>query len=194
MKSLFTFFLALSCLFITVPLFAAQSWEVETTHSGIYFGVNHIFVPAKGYFNQYNADIRFDPDDLASSSFFIEIAVKSIFTNDAKRDKHLLSKDFFSARAYPKITFKSNSIEKVSDSRYNLKGTMTMKGVSKNITIPVTFHGVKNHPSVKGTRVAGLSGKFTVNRLEYNVGDGKFADLGVVGKNVEVEVEMMLLK
>ncbi len=137
---------------------------------------------------------RFDPQDLASSSFSMEIAVKSIFTNDAKRDKHLLSKDFFNARDYPKITFKSSSMEKVSDTQYNLTGTMTMKGVSKQITIPVTFHGVKDHPSAKGTRVAGLSGKFTIDRLMYNVGDGRFADLGVVGKEVDVELEMMLLK
>nr|WP_319394984.1 YceI family protein [uncultured Desulfobacter sp.] len=194
MKSLFTFILVLFCLFITTPLFAAQAWTLDAVHSGIYFSVNHIFVPAKGFFNDYDADIRFDPQDLASGSFSMEIAVKSIFTNDAKRDKHLLSKDFFNARDYPKISFKSSRMEKVSDTLYHLKGTMTMKGVSKQITIPVTFHGVKDHPSQKGTQVAGLSGKFTVDRLAYNVGDGRFADLGIVGKDVDVELEIMLLK
>ncbi len=194
MKSLFAFLLVLSSFFITTPLFAAQSWGVDTSHSGIYFDVNHIFVPTKGNFNTYNADIKFNPDDFTASSFFIEVAVKSIFTNNAKRDKHLLSEDFFSAKDYPKITFKSSSIEKVSATGYNLNGTMTMKGVSKEITIPVIFHGVKDHPAVKGKKVAGLSGKFTLNRLDYNVGNGKFADIGVVDKNVEVEIELMLSK
>ena len=193
MKSLFTF-LVFSCLFITTPLSAAQDWKADTNHSGIYFSVNHIFVPVKGHFNEYNADIRFDPQNLVSSSFSMEIIVKSIFTNNAKRDKHLLSKDFFNASEYPKITFNSSSIEKVSDTKYNLKGTMTIKGVSKEITIPVTYHGSKDHPSEKGTSVAGISGKFTIDRLGYNVGDGRFADFGLVGKDVDVEVEMEILK
>lgn len=58
----------------------------------------------------------------------------------------------------------------------------------------MTFNGLKDHPSAKGARIGGISGKFTVDRLGYNVGDGRFVDLGLVGKDVDIEVEMEIIE
>jgi len=172
---------------------AAASWQLDKAHSNIYFGVDHIFSEVKGMFNEFTLEAAFDPKNLAESSFAFTIKVDSIDTGIAKRDKHLLSADFFDASNYPQMRFESSTITDAGNSVYEVAGTLTIKDKQYDLTLPLTLAGVAEHPAKKGTRVAGFNGVITIDRLAYGVGSGKFHEMGVVGKDVEVFVSLELL-
>jgi polyisoprenoid-binding protein YceI len=171
----------------------AKSWELDKAHANIYFGVDHIFTQIRGHFDDFSAKINFDPEDLGASSFFFEIKVDSINTNNGKRDKHLRSADFFNESDFPVIQFQSKSIAATGNNTYNVTGTLTMKGKEYDFILPLSLAGVKDHPMVKGAQVAGFNGELLIDRLEYGVGNGKYYKLGVVGKEVEILVALEVL-
>jgi len=171
----------------------ATSWELDKPHANIYFEVNHIFTKIRGRFDEFSAKINFDPENLAASNFFFEIVVDSINTNVAKRDKHLRSADFFNESDFPVIRFQSKTITSTGENTYDVAGTLTMKGKDYDFVLPLTLAGVKDHPAMKGVKVAGFNGEATIDRLEYGVGNGKFYKMGVVGKEVEIVVGLEVL-
>ncbi len=172
---------------------AAPTWNLDKAHSNIYFSVDHIFSKVHGHFNEFITDIAFDPADLESSKFDFEIQVNSIDTNIGKRDKHLQSPDFFDAAGFPLMTFKSSKISDKGNGMYDVAGTLTIKEKDYDLTLPLKLEGVKEHPAKKGTNVAGFNGRVTIDRLAHGVGAGKFYDMGVVGKDVDVFVSLELL-
>jgi len=163
-------------------------WKIDPAHTGIYFSIDHIFSKVKGYFGEFDGRIEFDPDNLEKSGFDFTVKVKSINTNNSKRDNHLQSDDFFSVKNYPDIRFKSSSITHNGDNQYSVTGTLNMKDVSREIELPLTFFGTKTHPFDPKQEVAGFETNITIDRFDYNVGNGKFLKLGVVGKEVDVFV------
>lgn len=168
----------------------APKWELDPAHSGIYFGVSHIYSTTRGYFEDFTGTVVFSPDDLAGSRFDFEVMVKSINTGNGKRDGHLKSGEFFDAKKYPKMTFASTAVKHVKDNMYEVEGKLTVKDVTKTISVPFTLLGVKDHPFDKGSQVAGFEARMTIDRLAYHVGGGKFYDMGVVGKNVDVLITL----
>ena len=169
---------------------AAPKWELDPAHSGVYFGVNHIYSTTRGYFEAFNGTVLFSPDDLAGSRFDFEVKVKSINTGNSKRDGHLNSGDFFDSKKYPTMTFTSSAVRHVKDDQYLVEGKMTVKDVSQTVSVPFTFMGVKAHPFDNKSEVAGFEARMTIDRLAYGVGGGKFYDMGVVGKEVEVLISL----
>ena len=172
---------------------AIRSWELDKAHSNFYFGVGHIFSVVQGQFNDYSGEITFDPNNLEESHLFFEIKTASINTNMAKRDKHLQSSDFFDAKQFPVMTFNSTKITDAGDGVYEVLGNFTVKGQSHELVLPLTFAGIKKHPAVKGKEVIGLNGRVTIDRLAYKVGHGKFYDMGMVGKDVDIFVTLEAL-
>lgn len=164
----------------------APAWTIDKVHSGIYFSIQHIYSTVKGQFNEFDGKIHFDPDNLEQSRFDFTVNVNSIDTKTPKRDSHLLSGDFFDAKTYPVMTFKSASIKHVENERYTVEGILTVKDVSRTVTIPFTFFGTKPNPFNPKQQVAGFEARMTLDRLEYHVGNGKFLKLGVVGKEATV--------
>lgn len=195
MKRLVMFTLAL--LFVAVgghPVSAAvRGWELDKAHTNFYFSVDHIYSKIQGHFNEYTGEVKFDPKNLAESRFFFKIETASVDTNVAKRDKHLQSADFFDAGKYPEMTFESTKITDAGQGRYEVQGKFTVKGEEYPLLLPLTLAGIKDHPAVKGKEVIGFNGKVTIDRLAYKVGSGKFHDLGVVGKDVEILVSIEAL-
>ena len=186
--------LALTVLIGTQSAFgAARSWDLDKAHSNVYFTVDHIFSKTNGHFNDLKTEVNFDPANLAQSRFYFEIKTNSIDTNIGKRDKHLQSADFFDAREFPLITFESKKITDAGSGIYDVAGTLTLKGKPYDFTLPLKLVGVKEHPAQKGTDVAGFNGSFTIDRLAHEVGNGKFYEMGVVGKDVDVLVTLELL-
>lgn len=182
--------LASSSLLLAAP----PKWEVDHDHSGLYFSVQHIFSQVKGHFREYKGEILFDPADLEGSRIGFEVEVKSIFTDIPKRDKHLLSADFFDEGTYPLITFRSTEITKTDENLYQVIGTLTIKDVTQEVTLPLTLLGITEHPAQKGTQVAGFAGELAIDRLSFHVGNGKFADMGLVGKTVAIDIQLELLR
>jgi polyisoprenoid-binding protein YceI len=194
MKTTISVLLSLILILSTSLVFgAARSWEVDKAHSAIYFTVDHIFSKTRGHFNEFDIKTNFDPAQLDQSSFEFTIEVDSIDTNITKRDKHLLSADFFDSGKFPQMTFTSTKITDEGDGLYNVIGTLRVKDKDYDLTLPLTLVGVTEHPAKKGTDVAGFNGTITFDRLAHGVGTGKFYDMGVVGKDVEVLVTLELL-
>lgn len=171
----------------------AYDWAVDKDHTEIRFEVNHILTGVSGRFNEFKGEIHFDPDRPETGKFDFTVKVDSVDTANGKRDNHLRSKDFFDAGAFPEMKFRSTGISHIQGDRYALDGKMTIKGVSKDIRIEFTFLAPKPHPFEKKKNVAGFTTQFTLNRLDYSVGDGKFLKMGVVGKEVDVEIAMEAL-
>lgn len=184
----------ISALFIAGNSYGkATVWEIDKAHSNFYFGVDHIFSKVNGLFTDYSGTIHFDPADLKQSKFVFEIQVKSIVTHNAKRDKHLLSADFFDESAFPTMKFESTNITTEGNSMYAIEGTFTVKGKKYPLTLPLSLAGIQEHPMKKGTQVAGFNGTLTIDRLVYGIGSGKFYEYGVVGKDVDIFVSLELL-
>lgn len=189
-------FLKLSAVFLFVLIFSAQAvaaapqWDLDPAHSGIYFSINHIYSTLRGHFEDFQGTVMFAPDDLAGSRFDFEVEVKSINTSNSKRDGHLNSEEFFDAKKYPKMTFKSTAIKHVKDNQYTVDGEMTVKDVSQTVSLPFIFFGVKTHPFDNKSDVAGFEARMTIDRMTYHVGGGKFYDMGVVGKDVDVLITL----
>lgn len=185
------FFLLLSTG--VVPLYAA-SWNIDNNHSGMYFRINHIYSKVQGHFNDFSGTFDFDPENLAASKISFEIKVESIDTNIAKRDKHLLSKDFFDAAKHPTMSFSSNSITKTGENSFEAKGKFTVKGETYDLVLPLKFAGMMDHPREKNMLVAGFDSNLVLDRLEYKIGSGTFYKAGVVDKDVEILVSLEVMK
>jgi polyisoprenoid-binding protein YceI len=126
----------------------------------------------------------------------VELTIKadSIDTKDEARDEHLRSADFFEVEKYPEITFKSSKITKVDGSTYAVVGTLTMHGVSRQITLTVSYLGEALDPW-GGTR-AGYQLNTTVNRKDYGISWNKTLDSGglILGDEVEVSIDLEVVQ
>ena len=173
---------------------AAQEWDFDTAHSRFYFTVDHIFSRVVGLFEDYSGTFHFDTDNLEESVIDISIKAKSLNTNIRKRDNHLRSDDFFAVSKYPLITFKSRRITHKVGNQYEVEGDFTMKDVTKTLVLPLTYFGTKDNPLKKGQIVAGFETKISIDRLDYHVGSGKFSQMGVAGKEVDILVSLEMLR
>ena len=192
MKHIYSIIIAAVVLVFSSQAFA-YNWAVDKDHSEIRFEVTHILTGVSGRFNDFEGKIFFDPTRPETGKFDFTVKVDSVNTNNGKRDTHLRSKDFFNTSTFPDMKFKSTGISHVQGDRYALEGKMTIKGVSKDIHIEFRFLEPKSHPFEKKKKVAGFITRFSLNRLDYSVGNGKFLEMGVVGKEVDVEIAMEAL-
>jgi len=178
---------------LAAPAFAADTWVVDPGHSEVSFQVRHLMSRVRGVFRDFTATIVRDSDP-AKSSVEFTIQAKSIDTGIADRDKHLRTADFFDVDNHPTITFKSTAIEKVSDTEYKVTGPLTMRGVTKVITLPVVFDGEMKDPW--GNLRAGFSTETTVDRKEYGINWNKALDQGgfLLSDDVDVEIHLSTKK
>lgn len=180
---------------LALPLHAeVRPWKIDTEHTNFYFSVDHIYAKVQGRFTDYKGTLSFDPDNLQDSKMSFEIKVKSVDTGIGKRDRHLLSADFFDASKYPLITFTSKSITKAEENTYNVGGILTIKDVSTELILPLSFAGMRVSPLAPDMEVAGFNGRLTLDRLAYHVGDGKYYKMGAVGKDVDILVTIEALR
>jgi polyisoprenoid-binding protein YceI len=183
---------ALSALAV-IPA-SAETYNIDPGHSEVSFQIRHMVSQVRGRFNQFSGTVNMDPKNPAASSVEFKIKTDSIDTNVADRDKHLRGADFFDAEKYPEITFKSKSVKPAGKDKYNVLGTLTMHGVSKDITLPVTFLGEGKDPW-GGTR-AGFETTTTLNRKDFGIVWNKAVDNGgvLLGDDVKVEINLETTK
>lgn len=197
MKTGFQVLTIVFSLFLCAGLARAEAleWKIDKAHSNIYFDVRHTFVTVRGLFEDFSGTMVFDPEDKDASRVAFEVNVDSIDTNIEKRDAHLRSADFFEVSQFPHMRFESTRIEDApGEDQYTLKGRLTIKGVTRSVAVPFTYLGMRDNPLEKGQQVAGFEGEFTINRLDYKVGSGKFAKMGVVGETVHILVALEVLR
>lgn len=187
-------FIVATILFSGFTQAAPVEWSIDKAHSNFYFDIRHIFSTIRGNFEGFTGKILFDTDKPETSSVAFELEVKNINTGITQRDNHLRTKDFFDEEKYPLMKFKSILVKHVEGNKYIMKGPFTIKDVTKTIEIPFTYLGIKDNPSKQGELVAGFDALFTIDRLAYNVGDGKFYKMGLIDKDVKIFISLELTK
>jgi polyisoprenoid-binding protein YceI len=149
----------------------AVTYRIDPVHSFIIFRVKHLNTGfAYGRFNTFSGTIVVDEKNPANSSIELEIDANSIDTGNSQRDDHLRSPDFFSARQFPKITFKSTRVRKINDTTVEVQGDLTMRGVTRPITARVTFTGKGRNQ--RGQEIIGFETTFTIRRSQFNINYG----------------------
>lgn len=168
---------------------AADMYKIDPVHSSIGFSVRHNMVSnVKGDFKDFSGEIMLDQQNMANSSVMVTIKTASITTANERRDNHLKSPDFFDVESFPEITFKSSRVEKKGDG-YVAHGTLTIRGVSKEIALPFTLGG----PIKMGNNSRlGTEASLTINRQDYGVSWNRMLDVGgvVVGDDVKIELNV----
>jgi len=180
---------AILTILFTSNLFA-DTYKIDPTHSTFGFAVKHIEVGiTRGQFTDYSGEVKFDSENLKEFHAWAIIKAKSISTRLEARDNHLRGEHFFYTEKYPTIIFSSRKIVK-KDGKYEIIGSLTMRGVTKQISIPVTISGPIRSPF--GSKVIGISGETVINRQDYGISwndvmpDGGF----VVGNNVMLTIDL----
>jgi polyisoprenoid-binding protein YceI len=173
---------------------APPEWKFDREHSSFFFEIKHIYYVTRGYFEAFSGTFRFDPDNLNLSKIDIVIETDSLTTHLKKRDRHVRSDDFMDVRRYPQMRFQSNAIRYLSDNVYEVDGRLSIKGVTKDITVPFKFLGVRDNPFNEKQIVAGFESRFTIDRLDYKVGSGKYYEMGVIGKDVDILITLEMLR
>lgn len=183
-----TKFIAISAMLaFTTPEVMAPGWSIDKNHSSITFEINHFFTPVVGTFKDFEGTLEFDPNDLATSKADFTVQIASVSTNNERRDKDLVSNSFFNAKKYPVMSFKSTGFSKDGDN-YTVKGNLTIKDVTKEVSIPFKVLGYGDHPMKKGKKILAVRAEFTLDRTDYHVGEGNWAATAVVGDEVKVTV------
>lgn len=177
-----------------------NQWKFDPAHSSAEFSVRHLGIAwVKGRFTEVSGSAEFDPNNPEKSFWQTEIEGKSIWTGDNSRDNHLRSKDFFDVENHPQITFKSTKVEKVQDNEFKITGNLTMRGITKPVTLAVEYLGVREIPSVDGktlTTRSGFSAKTTVNRHDFKISWDAPAGVGAttVGGEVDITINIEAIK
>jgi len=165
----YTFYYLFICISFCISSYAyasAPEWKIDPAHSGIYFRIGHIYSSVNGFFPDFEGDIKFNPSNLNESRFAFKVKVKSVDTNNSKRDGHLLSDEFFDAKKFSEMSFESKTIKHLGANNYQVIGTMTVKDVSKTITLPFIYFGFKQHPFNPKLDVAGFEASMNTDPLE----------------------------
>jgi polyisoprenoid-binding protein YceI len=172
-----------------------SSYTIDSSHSGVSFSVRHmVFAKVRGHFDKWTADLVFDLADPTKSSVAVEIDAASIDTREAQRDGHLKSPDFFDVEKFPRLTYKSKSVERAGEGRYEVTGTLTIRDVSKDVVLDVEETGRGKDPW--GNARVGFSARATINRADFGLKWNQALEAGgvLVGEKVEIELDVQAVE
>lgn len=167
-------------------------WIVDPDHSVAAFSVRHMMIAnVRGQFNKIAGSIYFDPLNIDKSSVELTIEASGIFTGIQKRDDHLRSPDFFDVEKYPTISFTSNQINSVNGNNAKASGNLTIRGITRQIIVPVEFSGPVKDPFGDGLSM-GFAVSATINREDYGImWNQPMADNGImVGRDVHLFIDV----
>ncbi len=158
----------IALLVLAAPAAAADELSVDPVHSSIVFRIEHMSAaPVFGRFNEKSGSIMLDTANPANSSVSFSIDPASVDTGNAKRDGHLMSPDFFSAKEFPVLKFQSSSVSKGSDGSWRVKGLLEMHGMKQEVSFTAQH---KIGKGMKGEAIHGFYTEFTINRMDFNIG------------------------
>ena len=166
------------------PSAAVRVFTIDDVHSMAMFRVVHMGAgPFWGRFNDVSGEFAFEEGKAEGLRFDVTIKTESVDSGNESLDKHLRSPDFFAAKDFPSMTFKSGSARKTGERTYDVDGELTMLGVTKPITAKVEFCGVAD---MGRGRKAGFEAQFTVKRSDFGMKYG--VEKGAIGDEVKVVV------
>lgn len=170
-------------------------WALDPTHSEIQFKVKHLMISkVTGHFQKFDATVETEGDDLTTAKVSFTADVNSISTNNEQRDAHLRTGDFFDAENHSQLSFVSGRLEKIDGEHYKLYGTLTMRGVSKNVVLDVEFGGMIQDPW--GNARVGFTVTGKINRKDYGVSFSMVSETGgvLLGEDVSIQVQTEFVK
>ena len=168
----------------------ARTYKIDKSHSEAIFQVRHLVTRVRGRFSDFEGTIVLDEANPEQSSVEFTIQATSIDTNEPDRDKHLRSDDFFAVEQFKTITFKSRKITKRGGETFDVVGDLTIRGVTKEITLPVTHLGKAKDPW--GNDKVGFETEITINRKDFGLKWNAPLETGgfLVGDEVKVSLSV----
>ena len=180
---------------VTAPSTVTGTYAIDASHSRIGFVARHAMVTkVRGSFNEFEGSGYFDADQPANSHLELVIKTASIDTRNGDRDGHLRGNDFFDMDEYPKITFRSTSVEQTGHAEYRVTGDLTIKGITKPVSVDFDYTGAVVDPW--GNQRIGLEGNTTINRKDWGVSWNAALEAGgvLVSEKVTLEFEVSAVR
>ncbi|WP_413998591.1 YceI family protein [Flavobacterium sp. W1B] len=170
-------------------------WTVDSLHTSVKFSAKHLGLSlVAGQFTSFEGSMMADKLDFTDAKFDFVVTTNSINTNVAKRDEDLRSANFFEVNKYPQMTFKSTGIRKLKGENYLLTGILTIKDVSKTVTLKTVFHKAITDPW--GNTRTGLRAVLTINRFDYHINQKEtFGNNQLqIASDIQIFIDMELIK
>lgn len=170
-------------------------WALDPTHSEILFKVKHLMISnVKGEFRNFEAFILANGTDFSKATARATITASSVFTNSDDRDGHLKGGDFFDVENHKELIFESKSFKKLDDENFQLKGLLTIKGISKEVSFDVEFGGISKDPW--GNEKAGFSLNGKINRKDWGLNWNATLETGgvLLSEEVKISAELQFVK
>ena len=176
----------------TLPT-APRTYAIDKTHSELLFQVRHLVTRVRGRFTDFDGTINLDTVNPDRSTVKVSIKAATIDTGTPDRDAHLRSDDFFAVDKYPTLTFTSSRVEKKSDEHYEVTGTLTIRGVAKEVTLPVSFLGAAKDPW--GNDRVGFETEIAINRKDFGLTWNAALETGgfLVGDEVKISASVQAI-
>lgn len=167
-----------------------STYKIDPAHSEVFFQVRHLVTKVRGRFSDFEGTIDYNEGSPETSSVNFSIKTASIDTNVGDRDTHLRSGDFFAAEEHPTLTFKSKKITKKGGESFDVLGDLTVRGTTKEITLPVSFLGNATDPW--GGKRIGFEAETTLNRKDFGLNWNAALETGgfLVGDDVKVTLSI----
>jgi polyisoprenoid-binding protein YceI len=170
-------------------------YQLDAAHTRIGFVARHAMVTkVRGAFTEFTGVAHLDGANPAASTAQVTIQVASVDTGNEQRDAHLRANDFFDAPAFPEITFASTAVEPVDESNYRLTGDLTIKGVTRPVTVDFEYTGSATDPF--GNARVGFEGRTTINRRDWGVNFNAALEAGgvLVSDKITLEFDVSAIK
>ncbi|WP_035562540.1 YceI family protein [Hymenobacter sp. IS2118] len=174
---------------------ATTSWAIDPTHSEVQFKIKHLVISTvTGSFKKFQGSMQSEGDTFENAQVEFSLDVDSVDTNQEQRDAHLVGEEFFDAARFPHIKFASTSFEKVDGDAYKLTGNLTMKDVTKPVTLEAEFGG--SAVDFYGNHKAGFEVTGKINRKEFGLTWGAITEAGsiVLGDDVKLFINVQFTK
>jgi polyisoprenoid-binding protein YceI len=167
---------------------AVRTFAIDKSHSEVLFQVRHLVTKVRGRFTEFTGNVEFDPGQPERSAISFTIDASSVDTAAPDRDQHLRSDDFFAVAQHPTISFVSSQVVGKSDERFDVTGTLTIRGVARQVTLPVTYLGEAKDPW--GNVRVGFETELTINRKDYGLLWNAALETGgfLVGDEVKISI------
>lgn len=173
----------------------AGSYTLDPAHTRIGFVARHAMVTkVRGAFHEFEGAATIDGDDFSKSTATVTIQATSIDTGNEQRDGHLRSNDFLGMDEYPEITFVSTGVSQDGPTAFELTGDLTIKDVTRSVTIPFEFEGAATDPF--GNARVGFEGSVTINRKDYGITWNAALETGgvLVGDKIVLQFDVSAIK
>ena len=165
-------------------------WKIDPAHSEVSFKVKHLIISTVvGNFNTFDVSIETKKEDFSDAVIKFEADINSINTKNEQRDAHLKSADFFDAENHKKMTFQSISVQKTSDYEMKVKGNLSLRGVTKEVTLDVIYNGTVS--GFGDSTVAGFEVRGKINRFDFGLQWNAVTEAGGIVVSNEVKIEIL---